>query len=161
MSLLLEDLGRIAFIGILATAAMDLWQLLLRRLRIPTMDFALLGRWLGHALKGRWMHAAIAKSPPVRGEAALGWSAHYAIGIGFAALLAGLAGMDWLRNPTPAPAFAFGLASVAAPWLLMQPAMGAGIASSRTATPGKNRLRSLATHLVFGAGLYLAALLIG
>jgi hypothetical protein len=39
----------------------------------------------------------------------------------------------------------------------MQPAMGAGIASSRTPTPLKNSLRSLANHAVFGLGLYLSA----
>ena len=50
-------------------------------------------------------------------------------------------------------------ATVAAPWLVMQPAMGAGIASRRTPTPGRNRARSLANHLVFGLGLYLAAAL--
>jgi len=35
--------------------------------------------------------------------------------------------------------------------------MGAGIASSRTPTPLKNCLRSLANHTVFGVGLYLSA----
>ena len=55
------------------------------------------------------------------------------------------------------PALAVGMGTVAAPLLVMQPAMGAGIASSRTPTPVKNCLRSLANHTVFGAGLYLAA----
>jgi hypothetical protein len=43
------------------------------------------------------------------------------------------------------------------PFFVMQPAMGAGIAASRTPTPWRNRLRSLATHAVFGCGLYLSA----
>ena len=38
--------------------------------------------------------------------------------------------------------------------------MGAGIAASRTPTPWKNRLRSLLTHAVFGAGLYFCGLLL-
>ena len=41
---------------------------------------------------------------------------------------------------------------------LLQPLMGAGLASSRTATPWRNRLRSLLNHLVFGLGLYLSAI---
>ncbi|RZJ03252.1 MAG: DUF2938 family protein, partial [Haliea sp.] len=53
-----------------------------------------------------------------------------------------------------------GLLTVAAPWLLMQPAMGAGIASCRTPAPMKNRIRSLVNHAVFGLGLYLAAVLV-
>jgi hypothetical protein len=38
--------------------------------------------------------------------------------------------------------------------------MGAGIASSRTPAPAKNRLRSLANHGIFGLGLYLTAVVI-
>jgi hypothetical protein len=47
-----------------------------------------------------------------------------------------------------------GVATVAAPFLVMQPGMGAGIAASRTPRPGAARLQSLVTHTVFGLGLY-------
>jgi hypothetical protein len=46
---------------------------------------------------------------------------------------------------------------VAAPFFLMQPGMGAGIAASRTPRPAAARLHSLINHAVFGLGLYLAA----
>ena len=49
-----------------------------------------------------------------------------------------------------------GIGSVAAPFLLMQPGMGAGIAASRTPRPAVARVRSLITHAVFGIGLYAA-----
>jgi hypothetical protein len=39
----------------------------------------------------------------------------------------------------------------------MQPALGLGVASSKTPNPQQARLKSLATHTVFGIGLYLAA----
>ena len=94
-----------------------------------------------------------------RHELALGWLFHYATGVAFATLLVAVAGAGWVCSPTPAPAVAVGLATVAAPWLVMQPAMGAGIASRRTPTPGRNRARSLVNHFVFGLGLYLAATL--
>lgn len=152
-----HDSLRVALIGIGATAVMDLWLLLLKRLKVPTLDLALLGRWAGHVLQGRWAHDAIACAAPIRGERALGWLAHYTVGIAFAALWAGLYGTAWIDGPTFLPALAFGIGTVAAPWFVVQPAMGAGIASSRTATPLRNCLRSLATHAVFGAGLYLAA----
>ena len=45
---------------------------------------------------------------------------------------------------------------VAAPFLLMQPGMGAGIAASRMPSPASARLQSLITHTVFGCGLYVA-----
>lgn len=156
----LPDLARIAVIGAGATATMDLWLLALARLGIPTLDFAMVGRWVGHWRRGEFRHAAIARAAPVKGERALGWLVHYATGVAFAALLVAVAGVRWLDTPTALPALAVGVATVAAPWLLMQPAMGAGIASSKTPSPAKNRARSLANHAVFGAGLYLSALLV-
>ncbi len=147
-------------IGIGATALMDVWLLLLQRLGVPTLNFAMIGRWVGHWRRGTWKHDAIAKAAPVRGELALGWLFHYLTGIAFAGLLLGTFGLGWVHNPTLLPAVCVGLGSVAAPWFVMQPAMGAGIASSRTPTPTKNRLKSLATHTVFGLGLYLAAVFI-
>lgn len=155
-----HDLARIALIGIGATALMDVWLLLLARAGVPVSSFALVGRWIGHLLQGRFAHAAIARARPIRGELGLGWFTHYAVGIAFAALLAGLAGSAWLREPTLAPALGLGLATVVAPLFVMQPAMGAGFAASKTATPLKNCVRSVANHAVFGAGLYLSARLV-
>ncbi|MGZ8320512.1 MAG: DUF2938 domain-containing protein [Telluria sp.] len=160
MNELLQDLAHVAVIGIGATVAMDLWLLLLKRLKVPTLNFALLGRWIGHLFDGQWKHEAIAQAAPIRGELALGWFAHYAIGIAFAALLVGVFGSTWMDNPSLLPALAVGIATVAAPLFLMQPAMGAGIASSKTATPAKNCLRSVLNHAVFGAGLYAAAVIV-
>jgi hypothetical protein len=153
-----EALLRAVAIGIAATAVMDLWLLLLQSLNVPTLNFALLGRWVGHMPRGHWAHDAMAKAEPVRGELALGWAAHYATGIAFASLLAMLVGPQWLQAPTVGPALALGIVTVTVPLFLMQPAMGAGIASSRTKTPALNCLKSLANHTVFGLGLYVAAL---
>ncbi len=152
-----EGLLRAVAIGIAATAVMDLWLLLLQTLKVPTLNFALLGRWVGHMPRGHWTHDGIAKAAPVRGELALGWAVHYATGIGFALLLAYAAGPQWLQAPTVAPALALGMVTVAVPLFVMQPAMGAGIASSRTKTPALNCLKSLANHSVFGLGLYVSA----
>lgn len=146
-------------IGAGATLLMDCWLALLRRVGPPGMDFGLLGRWAGHLLlRGQLAHAAIRQAAPLRGELALGWLLHYAVGIAFAAMLLAHQGAAWLQTPTPGPALLWGLLTTAAPLLLLQPAMGAGLASSRTATPWRNRLRSLLNHLVFGLGLYLGAL---
>ena len=127
--------------------------------RQDALDFAFIGRWVGHLPRGRFFHDAIAKAQPVPGEAALGWITHYAIGIAFAALLVILAGSQWPENPTALPAVLVGLGTVAAPLLVMQPAMGAGVLARKTATPLRNCLRSLVNHGVFGFGLFLAAAL--
>lgn len=155
-----KELAVAALVGIGATAVMDAWLMLLKRLGVPAFNFALMGRWVGHWMQGRFSHEAIGKAAPVRGEVALGWLLHYATGIAFAVLLALTAGWRWMANPTPLPALALGIVTVAVPWLVMQPAMGAGIASSRTPAPMANRLRSLANHAVFGCGLYVAAVFI-
>jgi hypothetical protein len=152
-----QEAFRILLIGIGATNALDTWAMLLRRLGVPVTRMELVGRWFGHLLRGRIAHAAIAQSAPIPAERAWGWAAHYAIGIAFAALLVGLQGAAWLHAPTLLPALAMCLATAAMPLFVMQPAMGAGFASSRTATPIKNCLRSVAGHAVFGLGLYLNA----
>ncbi|MBK0393820.1 DUF2938 domain-containing protein [Ramlibacter algicola] len=148
---------RAAAIGVGATAVMDLWLVLLRRLGVPTMDFALIGRWAGHLAKGQVRHDKIARSPAIPGERALGWAVHYATGVAFAAVLVLTQGTPWTAQPTLVPALLTGFATVAAPLLVMQPSMGAGIAASKTPTPLRNVARSVANHTVFGIGLYLAA----
>lgn len=150
-------LAQIFLVGIVATAVMDLWLLLLKWINIPTINFALLGRWIGHLFRGRLVHAAIGKTQPIAGEELLGWGAHYAIGIGFAALLLVVCGAEWTRAPTLAPALSIGVITVMAPLFVMQPAMGSGFASSKTPTPFFNCAKSLINHTVFGAGLYVGA----
>lgn len=151
--------GRALLMGVTGAALMDVWALFVRRvLGARTLDYAMLGRWIGHFPRGRFAHASIATAAPVRGERALGWAAHYAIGVTFALVLLVLAGAEWAARPTPGPAIAIGLATLVAPWLVMQPAFGAGIAGSRTPRPNGGRLRNVGTHLAFGVGLYLAAL---
>lgn len=160
MTLPLQEFPLAMLIGIGATAVMDAWLLLLKHLGVPTLNFAFIGRWMGHLFRGQFAHAAIAKAVPIRGELAWGWLTHYAVGVAFATVLVSLQGADWVRSPTLLPALAVGVCTVAAPLLVMQPAMGSGFAASRTPTPLKNCLRSLANHTVFGFGLYLSALAI-
>lgn len=145
-----QDLATVGLVGIGATATLDLWQLALARFGVPASGFGLVGRWVGHGLRGRWRHRPITQSPPIRGELALGWAVHYATGIAFAGLLPLLFGRAWLVEPSLGAALAVGVGSVAAPLLVMQPAMGAK----------RNVPRSLVNHAVFGAGLYLAAILL-
>jgi hypothetical protein len=153
----MEPIVRSILIGAGATLVMDLWAAALRRLGIPSLDFALLGRWVGHLVRGRLAHESIARAAPIAGERALGWATHYAIGVSFAGLLLATFGMTWAASPTLLPALFIGVVTVAAPLLVLQPALGAGVASRRTSAPLFNSLKSLATHVVFGLGLYLAA----
>jgi hypothetical protein len=142
-------------IGAGATVLMDLWAIARRRfLGNALPDYGLVGRWLAHMPRGRFRHDSIKAAAPVRGERAIGWIAHYLVGVAFAALLLALVGPGWLGRPTLGPALLVGIATVAAPFLVMQPGMGAGIAASRTMRPAAARLQSLVTHGVYGLGLY-------
>lgn len=148
-----------AMTGAGATAVMDVWGVLRRKLfGVPVADYGLLGRWLAHLPRGQFFHDPIAATPPVRGEEAMGWIAHYLIGMAFAALLLAMVGLDWVHQPRLDPALLVGVGTVVAPYFVLQPAMGLGIAARRAPNPAMARLHSLATHAVFGLGLYLAAL---
>ena len=153
-----NDLARWCAIGIGATVFMDLWSALLRRLGVPTLNYALLGRWCGHWRHGVWFHRPIQAASPVPGEGATGWGLHYLTGVVFAVVFGRIIGAQWTTTPTLAPALAFGLVTVLMPWLLMQPALGAGVAAARTPQPWRSRAISVATHGVFGLGMYVAAL---
>src|SRR5262245_20585326 len=115
--MILDYLIRAVLVGVGATAVMDLWILARTRLLgIPAQSYALVGRWIAGLARGRFRHERIATSPAVRGELAIGWTAHYLIGIAFAALLLAVFGIDWTRRPTLAPALAVGIGTVLAPF---------------------------------------------
>src|SRR5450830_1966154 len=84
-------------IGIGATIEMDLWAAALKRFWcLPSLNYAMVGRWIGHLPRGVFTHTSIAQAAPVRDEAVLGWTAHYVIGVLFAAILLALVGNDWV-----------------------------------------------------------------
>jgi hypothetical protein len=150
-------LGVVA-IGVGATAVMDAWMMVrARAFGVPAPDYGLVGRWIGHMPRGRFRHDRIAAAGPIRHERLLGWAVHYLTGIVFATVLFMLAGPGWLKQPSIGIALAIGFGTVAFPFLLMQPGMGAGVAASRAPRPWNARLQSVITHAVFGFGLYASA----
>ena len=153
-----DILGAIA-VGVGATLVMDLWNLFLKRaFGIPSLNYCLLGRWVSHMPGGTLRHASITAAPQKPFECAVGWIAHYSIGIVFALVFVVLASSDWLTRPNLLPALLYGIGTVVFPFFIMQPSLGFGIAASRTPNPTQARLKSLMTHIVFGLGLYVCAL---
>jgi hypothetical protein len=145
--------------GLGASLLMDLWNLFLKRaFGIPSLNYCLLGRWLSRMPGGTFRHARITDAPQKPFECAVGWIAHYSIGVVFAIGFVAFAPGDWLESPTLLPVLLYGLATVVFPLFIMQPSLGLGFASSRTPHPTQARLKSLATHTVFGIGLYVCAL---
>lgn len=146
-------------VGLGATLLMDLWAIFLKgRFNIALPNYCLAGRWLCYMPEGVFRHISIGKAPEKPAECTVGWTMHYATGVIYALLLVLLASPRWLEEPTFLPAMTLGLATVAIPFLVMQPCFGLGIASSKAPNPDQARLRSLMNHAVFGLGLYISAL---
>jgi DUF2938 family protein len=146
-------------VGLGATLFMDVWALFARRaFGVPLSNYCLIGRWLLHMPEGRFVHASIAAAPQKPAECAAGWILHYVTGTVYALALVAIVPDGWLAQPTLWPALLFGIASVLVPYLVMQPAIGLGIAASKAPQPVSARLRSLMAHTAFGLGLYLSAL---
>lgn len=151
---------RAILMGLGATFTFDLWGLFLKHaFRVTPSNICLVGRWLLYMPEGIFKHATIASSPSRRAECTLGWLAHYTIGITFAIVFVAIAGRTWTQQPTLLPAVLFGIVTVLAPFLIMQPAFGLGVAAAKTQNPTQARLRSLMNHTAFGIGLYLFGLL--
>jgi hypothetical protein len=154
-------LARAILVGLFATLAIDAWAVFLRRaFDIRSLNYCLLGRWVLSMGDGVFVHRNINDTPPKSLECPVGWTAHYSIGAGFGLVFALLVSASWFARPTLLPALLFGIVTVLMPFFTLQPALGLGIASSKAPHPTRARLKSLGTHMVFGLGLYLAALLL-
>ena len=63
-------------------------------------------------------------------------------------------------EPTVLPAVLLSLVFLVAPYFVMMPALGFGIAGSKTPKPNVTRLKSVLAHTMFGLGMYATALVI-
>ncbi|MBK9096568.1 MAG: DUF2938 domain-containing protein [bacterium] len=147
-------------IGIGATLAIDIWVSFLKLFKIKSLDYKYVGRWVGNFPKGKFFHNKIQDAPQISHELFLGWTVHYLIGISFAFILIAVYGVSWLYKPTFFPAVIIGLITSVGPFFIMQPAFGFGIASAKLPNPNLLRLKSLGTHLIYGIGLYVSAILL-
>ena len=151
----------VILVGVIATVVLDLWLLLLKHgLRGPTTDWAMVGRWFGHMPRGVFVHQAIGNSAPIRHELAIGWTAHYVIGVAYSYLY--LHALMFFSVPISLhSAIAFGLITVVAAWFILQPGLGVGVFASRLPKPWQARALNLCAHFFFGCGLYLGWWLFG
>ena len=147
-------------VGIGATFAMDIWSFILGVFNIKSLDYRFVGRWIANIPKGQFFHNNIMNVTPVKNELIIGWISHYLIGISFAFLMLAIYGRNWFEKPMLFPALVVGIATIAAPFFLMQPAFGLGVAGSNFPEPDILRLKSFMAHVVYGIGLYLSALFI-
>ncbi|MEE2773840.1 MAG: DUF2938 family protein [Pseudomonadota bacterium] len=142
--------------GILSCIAMDFWQrLLLALFKIPTSNWAMVGRWLIlFAGSFKWVQESLSDHGAIRGELLIGWLFHYFVGILYALFYALLWSLN-LIDLGIVPGFLFGLVSTVVPWFLFMPAMGAGVLSRKSETQLFNLFLAMMTHIVFGVSLGL------
>ncbi|HEX6118475.1 MAG TPA: DUF2938 family protein [Dongiaceae bacterium] len=154
----IEIIVRAALVGIGGTVVLDLASLALERLfGVPAVNWKMVGRWVGHMPKGRFVQPNLKEAEPVPGEHALGWAVHYVIGAAYGLLLVAIWGADWLQQPIVIPPLILVLALLVLPYFMMMPGMGQGVAGSKTPNPIAARLKSVMGHSVFGLGMYLTA----
>jgi hypothetical protein len=154
-----EFITRSLFVGVGATMILDLWSLILRLFGVGMTNWGLVGRWIGHMPRGRFRHGSMSDAPPIAGEHMIGWITHYAIGVLYAAALLAITGPEWARAPTLLPALIFGWGTIVAPFFIMQPSMGLGVAASNTPRPNVTRLRTVLSHTVFALGMFAMTLI--
>lgn len=156
-----DMIWRAAGVGLGGTVAMDIWALIRARFFGGSApNWGPVGRWFAYLAKGQFFHEDIAASPAIPHEAALGWTAHYAIGIVYGFLLVAVAGRGWLAHPTFIPAWLVGIVTVGAGWFILQPGLGLGWAAAKTARPWAVRAQNLIAHSVFALGMYATALVV-
>lgn len=98
MSSTAELFLKATLVGVGGTIVLDLYALMMSRvLGVPATNWAMVGRWFGNMAHGQFVQVAMSEAVPVKGELAIGWIAHYAIGIGYVLLLLGLWGKVWLE----------------------------------------------------------------
>ena len=142
--------------GLFATVVLDLWQRLLHAAAgIPPADWGLIGRWFAYIPKGRLIHRPIGETPAVAGEAAIGWTMHYLVGLAYGFAYLGLLVFVLERAPSLVNGLVFGAVSVVIPWFLMQPGLGAGIMARLAPNPWVPRLNALASHVLYGGALFV------
>ncbi|WP_268244217.1 DUF2938 family protein [Shewanella litoralis] len=127
---------------------------------VPATNWRLVGRWVGHMKKGQFIQPALAKADSIPGELALGWLVHYVIGIAYGLILMVCFGSQWLNTPTLLAPLLVSWIGLAAPFFIMMPGMGAGIAGANTPKPAVVRFKSTVGHTVFGLGMFITAQLI-
>lgn len=143
--------------GVAGTLVMDGMNSLCARAGILAhIDHRMIGRLARGWTRGRFVYARPEEVPTVGSELAIGYVAHYLIGIilavfyviGWDALVGGRVSPGW--------AVAYGVATTVAAYFLLFPSIGLGALGRRSPQGARLPLTSLTNHLFYGLGLAAA-----
>jgi hypothetical protein len=147
--------------GVVATLFLDLWQQVLKAVAgLPASNWGMVGRWFAGAARGEFFRGPVAQQPPVVNEKAIGWIGHYATGIAYGFVYVPLMRYGLKIEPSLLNGLVFGIVSVVVPWFFFQPAMGAGVMAKNTPRPALACAQAFASHVFFGVGLAVGAILV-
>jgi hypothetical protein len=152
---LFSFLINLVLIGIIATAVMDLWGLVLYFTLGISVDWSLVGRLVGNMLEGNFFLYGLENAPAIQHENAIGWFAHYCTGLfySFCFLLFSYKIMG--KKPCFIYALIVSFAFMVVPFLFYQPEVGMGYFAAHASDPNLARLLTVSVHFSFGVGLYL------
>jgi len=165
MDVLVPDTMRLLLTGMAAgvfgTLAMDVLNTVFARSGVlSSIDVGMIGRMAAGWTRGRFRYRHPDELDRVTGETLYGYVAHYAIGVGLAVLYV----LGWhalIGGPaSPAWALAYGVATTAASYFLVYPAMGLGVFGRRSPERARAVLSPLANHFFYGVGLALGVALL-
>ena len=150
-------MAQVIFMGIVATLVIDIWAVILSTIfKLPTTNWSMVGRWCAHLRTGQFIHRPISQSKPVKSEQTIGWLFHYIIGIGYAYLYVILMVFIVSNDPSLISAIIYGLVTLIAPWLVLQPALGLGLFARLADKPNTTGALNLSVHLIFEVALYFS-----
>ena len=154
-----EAIAAYVIIGVVATVVMDVLSAVSLKLRlIAPLSPRLIGRWFASVGRGQFLHSDIGQTAAINHERAIAVPVHYvtlALIYLFACTSLGLAP----RNPITALVFA--LCTNIFPWVVMFPSMGFGWFGSHGPPGTRLFLSSLVSHVFYGVGMWVGALLLG
>jgi len=151
----------ILIVALVANVVTDAYELGLERLLGKTRDWHLVGRWFVNLFKGSFVLDPTDETRVVQGELALGWVFHYMVAIAYVAVYLLSIRLILGEAPSFGTAIGFGIVTVAAPWFVLMPGLGAGVFATKAERPNFARLASLSVHTVFGVGIYLGVVVTG
>lgn len=145
-------------IGISATATIDCFTYIVSFFGQTPRGVLFVGRWLAYFSKRQFVHNTIIESTSVDNELLIGQIAHYGIGIAFAFMLIKIYGEIWLTTPKLGPALTLAIITLVTSILILQPALGFGIAFSNMPNQIALLTKTVFIHLIYGFGLYGSAI---